>query len=44
MVRYLDLPLRPKGTDHYRAEQLEALVTRDTLIGVVPARLEGSTP
>jgi nitrile hydratase alpha subunit len=44
MVRYLVLPLRPKGTDHYSAEQLEALVTRDTMIGVVPARLEGSIP
>jgi nitrile hydratase alpha subunit len=44
MVRYLVLPLRPKGTDQYSAEQLEALVTRDTMIGVVPARLEGGTP
>ena len=44
MVRYLVLPLRPEGTDHYSAAQLEALVTRDTMIGVVPARLEGSTP
>jgi nitrile hydratase len=42
MVRYLVLPLRPKGTDHYSTEQLEALVTRDTMIGVVPVRLEGS--
>ena len=44
MVRYMVLPLRPKGTDHYSPEQLEALVTRDTMIGVVPARLEGSAP
>ena len=43
MVRYLVLPLRPKGTDHYSAQQLEALVTRDTMIGVVPVRLEGSS-
>jgi Nitrile hydratase, alpha chain/Nitrile hydratase beta subunit len=33
MVRYLVLPLRPEGTDHYSAERLEALVTRDTMIG-----------
>jgi nitrile hydratase alpha subunit len=44
MVRYLVLPLRPPGTEHYNAEQLEALVTRDTMIGVVPARIEGSGP
>ena len=43
MVRYLVLPLRPKGTDHYSTEQLAALVTRDTMIGVTPVRLEGST-
>jgi nitrile hydratase alpha subunit len=42
MVRYLVLPLRPQGTDHYNAQRLEALVTRDTMIGVVPVRLEGS--
>ncbi len=40
MVRYLVLPMRPKGTEHYSEEQLAALVTRDTMIGVVPARVE----
>jgi nitrile hydratase alpha subunit len=44
MVRYLVLPLRPKGTEHYSAERLEGLVTRDAMIGVVPVRLEGNTP
>jgi hypothetical protein len=39
VVRYLVLPVRPKGTKHYTEEQLAALVTRDTMIGVVPARL-----
>ena len=39
-VRYLVLPTRPKGTEHYSEEQLAALVTRDTMIGVVPARAE----
>ena len=43
IVRYLVLPLRPEGTQHYSTQQLEALVTRDTMIGVVPARCEGST-
>jgi nitrile hydratase alpha subunit len=37
MVRYLVLPMRPKGTDNYSEEQLAALVTRDTMIGVIPA-------
>jgi nitrile hydratase alpha subunit len=40
MVRYLVLPKRPKGTEHYSEEQLAALVTRDTMIGVVPASVE----
>jgi nitrile hydratase len=45
MVRYLVLPRRPDGTEHYSEEQLAALVTRDTMIGVVPARVDsGATP
>jgi hypothetical protein len=36
MIRYLVLPRRPEGTEHYTEEQLAALVTRDTMIGVVP--------
>jgi nitrile hydratase len=35
-VRFLVLPQRPKGTEHYTEEQLAALVTRDTMIGVAP--------
>jgi nitrile hydratase alpha subunit len=44
MVRYLVLPMRPKGTEHYNEAQLSALVTRDTMIGVVPATLEIGSP
>jgi nitrile hydratase len=44
MVRYLVLPRRPDGTENYTEEQLAALVTRDAMIGVVPARREGATP
>lgn len=33
-VRYLVLPERPAGTDHLGEEQLAALVTRDSMIGV----------
>jgi len=37
IVRYLVLPMRPAGTDAFTEEQLAALVTRDAMIGVVPA-------
>jgi nitrile hydratase alpha subunit len=37
MVRYLVLPMRPTGTERFTEEQLAALVTRDAMIGVIPA-------
>ena len=37
MVRYLVLPRRPEGTKDFSEEELAATVTRDTMIGVVPA-------
>lgn len=40
MVRYLVLPMRPEGTGGYSEEQLAALVTRDTMIGVAPVSIE----
>ena len=40
MVRYLVLPMRPEGTGGYTEEQLAALVTRDTMIGVAPVSIE----
>jgi len=39
-VRFLVLPRRPEGSEHLTEEQLAALVTRDTMIGVVPAMLK----
>ena len=33
-LRYMVLPLRPENTENYTQEQLEALVTRDAMIGV----------
>lgn len=33
-VRYLVLPERPAGTEHMTEEQLAALVTRDSMVGV----------
>jgi nitrile hydratase len=38
-VRYMVLPERPAGTDGWTEEQLRALVTRDTLIGVARAKI-----
>src|SRR4051812_27872139 len=45
MVRYLVLPRRPEDTEDYSEEELAALVTRDTMIGVVPVTIdaEGTT-
>lgn len=37
-LRYLIIPRRPAGTEGWNAEKLEALVTRDTMIGVAVPR------
>lgn len=37
IVRFLVLPLRPAGTDGFSEDQLAGLVTRDAMIGVIPA-------
>jgi nitrile hydratase alpha subunit len=39
-IRYLVLPLRPKGTEGLSIAELEKLVTRDSLIGVMDALAE----
>lgn len=36
-IRYLVMPLRPIGTEHWNEEDLAGLVTRDSLIGVTEA-------
>ncbi len=38
-MRYLVLPMRPKGTEGWSAEQLENIVTRDTMVGVAECRM-----
>jgi nitrile hydratase len=43
-MRYLVLPLRPRGTEHLSEQELAALVTRDSMIGVTPAREPTNTP
>jgi nitrile hydratase subunit alpha len=40
-LRYLVLPERPTGTDKFTEEQLAALVTRDSMIGVAKALAPG---
>lgn len=37
-MRYMVLPERPAGTDGWSAEQLEPLVTRNSMIGTEPAK------
>ena len=37
-IRYLVLPLRPRGTEGMSEEELAGLVTRDSMIGVTPAK------
>ena len=37
-IRYLVVPMRPEGTDGWSAEQLAALVTRNSMIGTGLAR------
>jgi nitrile hydratase subunit alpha len=42
-MRYLVLPQRPDGTEGWSAEQLEALVSRNSMIGVQVARTPESS-
>lgn len=44
MVRYLVLPRRPQGTQDYSEDELAALVTRDTMIGVVEVSTDAERP
>ena len=37
-MRYLVLPRRPAGTEHLSQDELAQLVTRDSMIGVTPAK------
>ncbi len=37
-IRYLVLPMRPAGTDGLSEDELAGLVTRDSMIGVTPAK------
>jgi hypothetical protein len=44
MMRFMVLPLRPEGTENFSEEELAALVTRDTMIGVVHPSLNARNP
>jgi nitrile hydratase len=37
-IRYLVVPVRPSGTESFGEAELAALVSRDSMIGVAPAR------
>jgi nitrile hydratase len=43
-VRYMVLPERPEGSEHLGEEELAALVTRDSMIGVARAQTPVVTP
>jgi nitrile hydratase subunit alpha len=43
-MRYLVLPRRPEGTDGMSEEELAALVTRDSMIGVAEAAAPTPAP
>lgn len=43
-LRYIVLPMQPEGTEGWSKEQLKPLVTRDSLIGVAPARSPAQSP
>ena len=34
LFRFIKIPLRPEGTEDWTEDQLQALVTRDAVIGV----------
>ena len=40
-MRYVVIPMRPEGTEGWSQEQLEAILTRDTLVGVTVPRVRG---
>jgi len=40
--RYMVLPLRPAGTENFTREELESLVTRDTMIGVTIPKINNN--
>jgi nitrile hydratase alpha subunit len=39
-LRYLVIPRRPAGTEHWSKNELAAIVTRDCMVGVVNPRVE----
>jgi nitrile hydratase alpha subunit len=39
-LRYLVLPRRPAGTEHWSKDELAAIVTRDCMVGVANPRIE----
>ncbi|MDH3288902.1 MAG: nitrile hydratase subunit alpha [Betaproteobacteria bacterium] len=43
-MRYVVVPMRPKGTEGWSEEQLAEILTRDTLVGVTVPKAESGNP
>jgi nitrile hydratase alpha subunit len=43
-MRYVVVPMRPKGTESWSEEQLAEILTRDTLVGVTIPKAESRNP
>ena len=41
-LRYMVLPMRPVGTEGWSEAELAAIVTRDSLVGVITPRISGN--
>ena len=39
-LRYLVVPMRPSGTEHWSKDELAAIITRDCMVGVANPRAE----
>jgi nitrile hydratase len=42
-MRYVVIPMRPKGTEGWSEERLAELLTRDTLVGVTAPKVQGES-
>jgi hypothetical protein len=42
-MRYVVIPMRPKGTEGWNEVRLAAILTRDTLVGVTVPKVEGKS-
>jgi hypothetical protein len=43
-MRYVVVPMRPKGTEAWSEQRLASILTRDTLVGVALPKIETARP